>query len=97
MPIPPKGGSTWPEVKLYDEIIYAVNASKYLGLIIDSELTFEYHFNSILERAAKARTMLTHALRYHGVYWRKKAMFQVIDPKINYAIAAWYCNIKNDN
>jgi len=87
---------TFKHVNLYGQDIESVYTTKYLGLILDSELNFEYHFNHMIEKAKKSRTMLSYALRHMGLYWRKKALFQVLDPKINYAVTAWYSNIKNE-
>ena len=62
---------------------------KYLGLHLQSDLSWNYHIDHILASANRSLGMLKRNLRHAPAHVRKLAYITLIRPKIEYASAIW--------
>lgn len=62
---------------------------KYLGVHLQSDLTWHYHINTVLASANRAFGLLKRNLKHAPSHLKKLAYITLIRPKIEYASAIW--------
>lgn len=85
------------EFNLMGKIIAPVRAIKYLGVWLDTKMTFSEHINRAAEKAGKTMAMLTRVMPNIGGprSSKRRVLTSIIHSKILYAAPVWYVAMEN--
>lgn len=72
-----------------DIIIKNSNNAKYLGIIVDSNLKWNYHINSLIKRLRKYIYVFRQIREFLPTKVLKEVYFALIQSQLNYGIVAW--------
>ena len=80
-----------PDIPLYmkNTLIEATNEYKYLGLIIDSKLSFKQHVAHVKKKVDQANGKIFYLKRFLPIYILKKIYYSLIFPYLNQHILIW--------
>ena len=82
---------------LYDEPLKSVNEARYLGVMIDSKLTFNTHVNLVCKKANNTLSFLRRNLSSCQREVKAEAYLMYVRPILEYATCVWaphtQCNI----
>ena len=66
-----------------------LESAKYLGVMIDKQLTWSNHVNSIINKLAKASRILSTVRHYVSKVTLLKLYYSFVYPYLKYGIIAW--------
>jgi hypothetical protein len=84
-----------PIVELGDNVIQATDSIKFLGVIIDEKLSFQYHVNYISTKLSKSVGILYKLVSFLPPSILRKLYFTLDQPYLCYGIEAWFGTTKN--
>ena len=76
-------------VNVGDHTIPCLESAKYLGVMIDKQLTWSNHVNSIINKLAKASRILSKVRHYVSKVTLLKLYYSFVYPYLKYGIIAW--------
>ena len=77
------------DITIAGEKITKVESTKFLGIVIDSKLSWESHSKFIRKKIAKGIGVIGKARKYLSKYTLRSLYFSFIYPYISYGIEAW--------
>ena len=85
-----------PHTGIHGETLEIVPSAKYLGLLVDSKLSFNAHVDATTKKANSTRAFLSRNF-YHCNQKIKEATYMTyLRPKVEYAAAAWDPHIQRN-
>lgn len=85
-----KGDFQFPDILINGASIECVNKIKFLGVNIDSHLTFDAHIDYIISKVSRSLGVLYKLNKFLPSYILRSLYFSAIHPYMHYAIEAWY-------
>ena len=82
--------------RLYNHLLSPVEHYKYLGIIIQSDLKWHLHIQSITSKANQMLGLLKRNLRTPSIHLRKRAYLSLVRPKLEYATTVWNPHLTTD-
>ena len=82
--------------KAHDHFLSSVKHYKYLGVIIQSDLKWHKHIQSITSKANQTLALLKRNLKIASTPLRERAYFSLVRPKLEYAATVWSPYLIND-
>ena len=77
------------EIQINKQIIEQVNNAKFLGLILDKELTWKQHIKLVETKISKMSGILVRARRYISISTLKTIYNALIHPYLTYCNTLW--------
>lgn len=77
------------DIKIAGKMITRVESTKFLGIVIDSKLSWEPHLKFIRKKIAKGLGIICKAKKYLLKHTLRSLYFSFIYPYISYGIEAW--------
>ena len=78
-----------PNLLLNGEIVHRVNKAKFLGVLLDDNLTWSFHINYIRNKIAKGMGIIRKAKKYFNSKTLLSLYYSFIYPYIIYCIEVW--------
>lgn len=93
-----KNNDSFQKVRIANEEVEIVDSFKYLGVFIDSNMTFNDHIDAVFKKAQQ-RLFLLRKLRYFNVHQSVLEMVyrSLIESILTFNIVTWYGNISVKN
>ncbi|GBN97050.1 hypothetical protein AVEN_217213-1 [Araneus ventricosus] len=94
-----KQKNDWPKINIYDTPVDWTNEVKYLGVILDKNLTFKSHTNHAREKFNKAlRAQYSLICKNSSPFIENKLLIYLayIRPILAYASPIWGCTSKSN-
>ena len=82
--------------RIHSHTLSFVDHHKYLGIIIQNDLKWHQHIQSITSKANQTLALLIRNLRTLSIQLRERAYLSLVRPKLEYAAAAWDPHLTND-
>ena len=86
---------TLPEIKIGNNTILQTDFTKFLGIYIDTHLTFKHHISEISKKMSKSLGLLFKLNKFLPNSILKILYTTLIQPYLSYGIEAWYGTTKN--
>jgi hypothetical protein len=77
------------EYSIHGHTLETVSSAKYLGLTIDSKLTFNPHINNIVKKANSTRAFMARSTMFCPRKVKTEAFTTFVRPTLEYASAVW--------
>ena len=90
-----KGLEQTPILKIMDKAINRVSSTKFLGVIIDQNLSWDSHIDFISRKIAKSIGILYRARHLLNLDILKNLYYNLIYPYVSYATLTWGSNYKS--
>ena len=81
---------------LHNHLLSPVEHYKYLGIIIQSDLKWHLHIQSITSKANQMVGLLKRNLRTSSIHLRERAYLSLVRPKLEYATTVWNPHLTTD-
>ena len=78
-----------PDLLLNNEVIHRVKKAKFLGVLLDDNLTWSFHINHIRSKIAKGMGIIKKARKYFDPKTLLSLYYSFIYPYITYCIEVW--------
>ena len=72
------------KIKLYGKRLYPTGSDKYLGVKIDTTLSWQYHVNDLSIKLNRANAILFKMRKYASLKILKSIYFAIFDPYLSY-------------
>ena len=82
--------------RLHNHLLSPVEHYKYLGIIIQSDLKWHLHIQSITSKANQMLGLLKRNLRTSSIHLRERAYLSLVRPKLEYATTVWNPHLTTD-
>ena len=82
--------------KLHNHLLSPVEHYKYLGIIIQNDLKWHLHIQSITSKANQMLGLLKRNLRTPFMHLRERAYLSLVRPKLEYATTVWSPHLTTD-
>ena len=82
--------------RLHNHLLSPVEHYKYLGIIIQSDLKWHLHIQSITSKANQMLGLLKHNLKTSSIHLRERAYLSLVRPKLEYATTVWNPHLTTD-
>ena len=82
--------------RLHNHLLSPVEHYKYLGIIIQSDLKWHLHIQSITSKANQMLGLLKRNLRTSSIHLRERAYLSLVCPKLEYATTVWNPHLTTD-
>ena len=77
---------------MYGKRLYATKSVKYLGVRIDTNLTWQYHVNDLSIELYRANALLFKMRKYVSLKMLRSIYFAIFDSYLSYCCVAWVRN-----
>ncbi len=74
---------------IHSQTLGVVNTAKYLGVTLDTKLTFNNHINSICSKANHTRAFLQHNTSHCPRHVKEACYNTLVRPLVEYASVVW--------
>ena len=92
----PRRNKITTSYKVHNHFLSPVEHYKYLGIIIQSDLKWHKHIQSITSKANQTLALLKRNLKIPSTQLRERAYFSLVRPKLEYAATVWSPYLIND-
>ena len=86
---PKTGPGSISEPGVLNFLIPCLESAKYLGVMIDKQLTWNNHVNSVINKLAKAYRILSKVRHYVSKVVLRKLYYSFVYPYLKYGVIAW--------
>ena len=80
------------KIKLSGKILYPTESVKYLGVKIDTNLSWQYHVNDLSVKLNRANVLLFKMRKYVSFKILKSIYFTIFDSYLTYCCLVWAQN-----
>lgn len=77
------------EIEIDDKLLKEKHHTKYLGIVIDKDLTWEAHISYSANKASKGCWALSNLRKYVDTHTLKTVYFSLVYPYLHYGITSW--------
>ena len=83
------------KIKLCGKRLYPTESVKYLGVKIDTNLTWQHHVNDLSIKLNRANALLFKIRKYVSFKILKSTYFAIFDTYLSYCFLAWSQNFSS--
>ena len=80
------------KIKLCGKRLYPTESVKYLGVKIDTNLTWQHHVNDLSIKLNRANTLFFKIRKYVSAKISRSIYFAIFDPHFSYCCLVWAQN-----